>query len=352
MSRTRKWRGKRGKVAALAGLGMALAAAVVVVGSFYGNAPAVQTRTGTATQSAATPGVSSRSLAPEPVASAPSARPRPSVGEAFAPDEVIGNLDCAMAVGGLENDTAVVLLPRERGIALRGTAKADGSFARAASPSLTLAEGSRFAVVDREGHVFGDVLPFTPNHKHLGRRADGSVVVGFGDLRLNSKRFRAPETPEPVRIYVDGHVVYSTDKAADFRIAADGSSFFVKELLPAGTSRLVVRDLDSGALEHIEIGNALDPRNDYEGAYGMWYSRDFREVQVSPLHLDRAFGAYRFYRVGGGEGGAVREVALAQTWKADSSSPPRPACKCPKATVPGSPRVKSRTWRTAWRLAT
>ena len=257
--------------------------------------------------------------APALAAEAPNVRPRLSVGEPFAPTDVIGNLDCVLLVGGSENDTAVVLLP---GDALAGAP------AEASSPA---GEGPRFAVLGKNGHLFGGVLPFTPNHMRLGRRADGGVVAGFGDLRANSKRFRAPDTPEPVRIYVDGQVVYSTDKAEDFRIAADGSSFFVQESLPGGMSRLVVRDLDSGALEHIEMGTALKPRNEYEGAYGIWYTWDFREVQVAPLHLDRAFGAYRFYRVGGGEGGAVREVRLGESGGGNFEQPAAASVRLPEA---------------------
>ena len=264
---------------------------------------------------AATPKTPLRSPAPAP--EVPNARPRPSVGEPFAPADVIGNLDCVMRVGGPENDTAMVLLPGEQGASARGAG--------------SLAEGSRFAVLGKDGHLFGDVLPFTPNHMRLGRRADSGVVAGFGDLRANSKRFRAPDTPAPVRIYVDGQVVYSTGKAEDFRIVADGSSFFVHESLPGGMSRLVVRDLDSGALEHIEMGGALKPRNEYEGAYGVWYTRDFREVQVAPLHLDRAFGTYRFYRVGGGEGGAVREVRLGESAGGNFEQPAAASVRMPEA---------------------
>ena len=117
---------------------------------------------------------------PEPAAEGA----RPSVDEAFAPADVIGNLDCVMAVGGPENDTAVVLLPGEEG-------------------------GSRFAVLDSDGHLFGDALPFTPNHQRLGRRTDGAVVAGFGELGANFKQLRTPRTGGPVRIYLDGHVAYS-----------------------------------------------------------------------------------------------------------------------------------------------
>lgn len=330
MSRGRSSHRKRCHIAGLAVSGLALATAILLFG-FYRNAPAVQTKTESVAKRATTTGASEDSAPPAPVAKAPIA-PRSSVGEPFQPAEVIDNLDCVMAAGGPENDTAVVLLPREEG----------------ANP----AEGHRFAVLDGDGHLFGDVLPFTPNHKRLGRRADGSVVVGFGDLRANSKQFRPPDTPEPVRIYVDGQIVYSTDKADDFRIAADGSSFFVHELLPGGMSRLVVRDLDSGALEHIEMGQALKPRNEYEGAYGMWYTRDFREVQVAPLHLDRASGTYRFYRVGGAKAARCAKFAWVRAQRATLRSPPRPVCKCPKHTALGSHRVRSRTSRTAWRLAT
>ena len=215
-----------------------------------------------------------------------------------------------MAVGGPANDTAVVLLPGE-----------EGSPMRWAGPSRSPAEGSRFAVLGKDGHLFGDELPFTPNHQRLGRRADGSVVAGFGDLRANSKQFRAPGTPEPVRIYLDGRVVYSTDRAYDFQIAADGSSFLVHELLGGGRSRLVVHDLDRGTVEHIEMGRALKPHNEYEGAFRIWYSRDFREVQVAPLHFDRALGTYRFYPLDGGEGGAVREVRLGTSAESDFEQP-------------------------------
>ena len=274
---------------------------------------------------------------------------RPSTDEAFAPADVIGNLDCVMAVGGPENDTAAVLLPGEED----SPKPAAGSFMRGVAPSRSPAEGSRFAVLDKSGHLFGDALPFMPSHQHLGRRADGGVVAGFGELGAKS---RTPGVPEPaplggpVRIYLDGHVVYSSDNADDFQIAADGSSFFVHELLGGGTSRLVVHDLERGRVEYIptdevfevepsageregatprmkepsageregraprmkepSAGERAEPRNEDEAAYGMWYSLDFREVQVAPLRFDRAFGTRRFYPVGGAEDSKVRVFQL------------------------------------------
>ncbi len=64
-------------------------------------------------------------------------------------------------------------------------------------------DGAEFAVVDSGGTLFSDVLPFVPNHRRIGRSADGSVLVGFADLRLNSRVFRAADTPEPLLIYID-----------------------------------------------------------------------------------------------------------------------------------------------------
>ena len=293
--------------------GALLAAALFVVLSL-GPTPSDASRNVAAARHSQSPegelaeGVAKRAVTPAPPSRSPlepvAEGARPSIDEAFAPADVIGNLDCVMAVGGPENDTAVVLLPGEE-------------------DSPKPAAGSRFAVLDKSGHLFGDALPFMPSHQRLGRRADGGVVAGFGELGAKS---RTPGVPEPaplggpVRIYLDGHVVYSSDNADDFQIAADGSSFFVHELLGGGTSRLVVHDLDRGRVEYIptdevfevepSAGEREGARNEDEGAYGMWYSLDFREVQVAPLRFDRAFGTRRFYPVGGAEDSKVRVFQL------------------------------------------
>ena len=128
----------------------------------------------------------------------------------FSPQEVIGNFDCRMVAGrGPASDTALVVLPVET---------AEGRPKRA-----------RFAVLDANGQVFSGMLPFYPNHRRLGKRADGVVVVGFADLRLNSREQREPGTPEPVHIYADGQLVFATERALDFGVAPDGSSVFVQE---------------------------------------------------------------------------------------------------------------------------
>lgn len=187
-----------------------------------------------------------------------------------------------MIVGGPDNDTAAVVLPAD--------------------------SGARFAVLDGSGWVFGDTLPFLPNHHRLGKRSDGTVLAGFGNLRLNSKVFRGSETPEPVRIYEDGYVAYETDKAWDFGIARDGTSFFVHEPLPGGASRLVVRDLDAGGEKHIHFGETLTPTSEYEHNYGVFYAVDAREIMVWPLHDDFiSLGEYRFHAV---RADSVREIRL------------------------------------------
>ena len=187
-----------------------------------------------------------------------------------------------MVVGGPDNDTAAVVLPAD--------------------------SGARFAVLDGTGRVFGGTLPFVPNHYRLGKRSDGTVLAGFGNLRSNAKVFRGSETPEPVRIYEDGYVAYETDKAWDFGIARDGTSFFVHEPLPGGASRLVVRDMDAGTESHIHLGETLTPTSEYERNYGVFYAVDAREIMVWPLHDDFiGLGKYRFHAV---RAETVREIRL------------------------------------------
>ena len=146
---------------------------------------------------------------PAEAVAAPEPALQPGVG--FTPEELIDNPNCDFTVGlGDAAGTAVYVL-------------SDGP-------------GARFAVLDGEGTVFGDELPFDPNHYRLGRRADGSVVVALADLRLNSKEFRPDDSPEPIRVYRDGQVIFEHDKVWQFGVAPDGSSFYVVEPL-AGQRR-------------------------------------------------------------------------------------------------------------------
>ena len=194
----------------------------------------------------------------------------------FEPSEVIGNLDCDMRAGrGRAKDAALVILPAPNGV--------------------------RFAALDGQGTLFGDALPFEPNYYLLGRRADGTVLAGFG---ASSLAFWDPNSPEPVRIYADGRVLYETDKAWEFGIARDGSSFFVQEPLAGGASRLIVHNLDQSLEHHFDLGAKFTSADEYERQYGTAYSNDASEVMFRPAYPDEFWtGEHWFFPV---DGGAVR----------------------------------------------
>ena len=205
----------------------------------------------------------------------------------FAPEEVIDNPDCGLGVGhGPSRDVAVVVLPAAEG-----------------EPA-----GARFAVVDGSGTLFGGELPFDPNHYRVGRRADGSVLAAFADLRLNSKAFRPPDSAEPMRVYHNGQVIYETGKAWEFGLAQDGSSFFSIEPLAGEASRLVIHSLDLGTEVHHDLGREFNPFSPYDSPYGAFYSDDAGEVVFwPPQELNGSPGGnYWFYPVDGGGPRVVR----------------------------------------------
>lgn len=202
----------------------------------------------------------------------------------FTPEHTILNIDCRMATGkGAASGVAVLTLPTEDGVA--------------------------FSVMDESGELTRGKLDFRPNHVRIGRRSDGSAVYGFGDLRLNSKMFRPRDSDEPVRIYHDDLVIYESDKAWDFGVSPDGSSFFAHEPSPGGTSRLTVRNLERGTQVEHELGPALTPVSDYSMEHEPIYSLDGSEVVFIPAHADtRGNGVYWFYPVG--DGRRVRRVTV------------------------------------------
>ena len=222
----------------------------------------------------------------------------------FAPSEVIDSLDCDMLAGrGRAKDAALVILPA--------------------------ATGTRFAALDGQGTLFGDALPFEPNHYRLGRRADGTVLAGFGALRLNSLVFRDRNSPEPVRIYADGRVLYETDKAWEFGVARNGSSFYAQEPLAGGASRLIVHNLDQGMEHHFDLGTKFTPVDEYESIYGTAYSNDAGEVMFYPAYPDEfGMGEHWFHPV---DGGAVRRILV------ERGAPFDPVGnEAPKMRVPGA----------------
>lgn len=208
----------------------------------------------------------------------------------FTPEHTILNIDCRMASGkGAARGVAVLTLPTEDGVA--------------------------FSVLDESGELTQGELDFRPNHVRIGRRSDGSTVYGFGDLRLNSKVFRPRDSDEPVRIYHDDLVIYESNKAWDFGVSPDGSSFFAHEPSPGGTSRLTVRNLERGTQVEHELGPALTPVSDYSMEHEPVYSLDGSEVVFSPAHADaRGNGVYWFYPVV--DGRRVRRVTVEGYWGA------------------------------------
>lgn len=207
----------------------------------------------------------------------------------FAPELAILNFDCYMRSGkGSASNVAVVI--------------------------LRSGEGTKFVVLDESGELTRGELDFRPNHLRIGRRSDGSVVYGFGDLRLNSKVFRAQDSAEPIRIFQDNYVIYESDKAWDFDVAHDGSSFFVHEPTAGGTSRLRVRNLDSGTQVEHDLGTRLSPFNDYSSSHAPGYSLDATEIVFTPAHADAmGRGVYWFYPVGDGK---KLQVTIEGFWSA------------------------------------
>ena len=113
-------------------------------------------------------------------------------------EEVISNPDCRLVVGQRSvSDTALVIVP--------------------------FGEGAWFAVVDALGVVFDGTLPFLPARHVLGKRTDGTVLVG---LELDGR----------LRIVHDGHSIFELDEAWRFDIPVSCTE---ATLLNTG---LVIRD--------------------------------------------------------------------------------------------------------------
>lgn len=204
-------------------------------------------------------------------------QPSQSNGDRLSPSRVIGSPDCRMSMGrGPSQQLSVVV--------------------------VTMEQGSEFAVVDAEGVRMRATLDFVPHQHRIGKRDDGTVVAGLGDLRRNSGAFRAVDSREPVRIFEGGHLVYSTEKAWDFDIAPDGSSYVVHEPLAGGASRLVIRNMDAGTEVHHDLGTAFTAESAYEPPHIMSYALDGSEISLYAGWSDaQGAGSYRFFPVDGRE---------------------------------------------------
>ncbi|MXW54341.1 MAG: hypothetical protein F4X44_12605 [Gammaproteobacteria bacterium] len=215
----------------------------------------------------------------------------------LTPERTILNVDCRMLSGkGAAEDVAVVTILSE--------------------------EGAEFAVLDKNGTLTSDRLDFRPHHFRIGRRPDGSVLVGFANLRLNSGVFRPPDSDEPLRIYHGDHVVYETNKASDFDIAVDGSSFFVLEPSPGGESRLVIRNMGDGTQKEIELGTRFSSSNAFSpGEHVPVYSADSSEIMFTPAHADAmGIGTYWIYPVGEGRARRITVQDSQGAWLTSSEN--------------------------------
>ena len=174
----------------------------------------------------------------------------------FALDEVFDNPDCMFRPGGgAAHGTAAVVVPDESG-------------------------GSRFKVLDVHGTLFEGELPFNPNKAYLGRAADQSMVAAFGDIRLNSKKFRERDTPEPVRVYRDGRLEYETPKARQFAVTSNGSAFVTLEPEADKTHVLKIRRFDPHLEREYSLGKlSLNMGNHV--LYTVGFSNDWQDVKLS-----------------------------------------------------------------------
>lgn len=175
--------------------------------------------------------------------------------------EVIDNIECRLTAGyGAARNLGVIQIPRS--------------------------EAMDFSVLSSSGARWGGSLPFHPTWTRIGKGIDGSIVVGFGELRGGGGEFRPPDSPEPVRIVRDNQTIFESEKVWDFDVAADGSSFIVHEPGPNGTSRLIVRNLTTDKEVRYDLGTRFTPVNAYESDYMLQYSIDFSEAEFTPAYAD------------------------------------------------------------------
>ena len=212
----------------------------------------------------------------------------------LTPVEVIDNPDCRMRIGsGSASGLAVVVVPSEN--------------------------GAEFSVLDETGALYTGTMPFVPNHYKLGKRSDGSVVAGFGDLRLNSHVFREEDSPEPLRIYLGDQILYEHNKIWEFGIADDGTSYWVIEPLDGRNSRLVIRNLDEGTESHHDLGDKFAP-DGYYVPFGASYTENNDELHLWPSDIDypeRGEGVHYFFPTKSGN--KERRIRIRETGPFDKT---------------------------------
>lgn len=175
----------------------------------------------------------------------------------FAPEEVLDNPECLQRPGkGPSSDVTVVVVPTET--------------------------GGRFATVDASGILYSDDLPFQPGRFYVARRKDGSVLTVFDGAVREEAGMPEPEVPEPVRIYLDGQIIFDHHKIWSAEVADDGSSYSLIEPV-AGGSRLVIRNLDHGTEHDYDLTGTYYRYRSGAVSHADLYSSDYSEVMLYPL---------------------------------------------------------------------
>ena len=158
---------------------------------------------------------------------------------------------------------------------------------------------SRYKVLDAGGTLFDGVLPFNAHVAHLGKSDSGSVLAGFGDIVLLHSLERRPESaPSPVSFFLDGELLYTTEKAVDFRVAQDASAFFTLEPQLDGSHTLRIQSLHPYSKREFTLDMPLHLPQLLYTAYRGRFSSDFSDVMLLPGDSSRPM---RFYPVRNGE---------------------------------------------------
>ena len=175
----------------------------------------------------------------------------------FSPEEILDNPECLQRPGkGVSSDVTVVVVPTET--------------------------GGRFATVDASGILYSDDLPFQPGRFYVARRKDGSVLTVFDGAVREEAGMPGPEVPEPVRIYLDGQIIFDHHKIWSAEVADDGSSYSLIEPV-AGGSRLVIRNLDRGTEHDYDLMGTYYRYRSGEVSHADLYSSDHSELMLYPL---------------------------------------------------------------------
>lgn len=191
--------------------------------------------------------------------------------ERFKPENVIGNLDCHATYGqGEANGLAAV--------------------------TFNSKDGSETAIVDENGII--DIVNteyFIAGSHEIGRRPDGSLIFAF-NTSLWQQETNTWNTP--ALVIQDRNVIYETLDASRVLLAADGSSFVVHEPTSIGSSRLVIRDLNSDTEAHITLPPELSPSEVGESSHYLQYSSDYSEIFFAPYRFFQNGATYWYMNVG------------------------------------------------------